>query len=493
MEISPILLVDGYKTGHVFQYPKGTTMVYSNWTPRTSRVPGVDAVVFFGLQYFIKEYLQRQFTENFFNKKKDDVIADYAATMRGYLGSDLASYDHLADLHDLGYLPLEIKALPEGSIVDLRVPCLTLFNTHPKFPWVTNFIETLMSNVLWMPCTSATIAHEYRKILDKYAAGTSVSEFLVDYQAHDFSFRGLPGVEAACISGAGHLLSFKGTDSIPSIKFLEKYYQAAIWSPEVGCSVPATEHSVMCAGTQEQELATYRRLINEVHPTGIVSIVSDQYDLWKVMTEYTHALKDDIMKRDGKIVFRPDSGDPAEILCGDGLNPKERPAGKGVVELLWDQFGGTVNSKGYKELDPHVGTIYGDSITTERAKQICQRLKDKGFASTNVVFGVGSFTYQYNTRDTFGFAMKSTYVEIDGQPLDIFKDPVTDDGIKKSAVGMLKVVKENGRYKLQEKVSLNEMYSGELRTVYRNGKLLQPLSLETVRRTLQKAEKERSN
>jgi nicotinamide phosphoribosyltransferase len=483
MRLSPIQLTDGYKTGHVFQYPKNTTLVYSNWTPRVSRVPGIDKVAFFGLQYFIKEYLQKRFTEDFFNVPVDIILNDYRRRMRGYLGADLNSYEHIESLHKLGYLPIEIKALPEGSLVDMRVPCLTIKNTRPEFYWVTNFIETLMSNILWMPCTSATIAHAYRKILDGYARKTSDSGFLVDYQGHDFSFRGLAGVEAACMSGAGHLLSFKGTDTVPAIAFLEEYYNAPKYDINVGCSVAATEHSVMCAGTKDQELDTYRRLITEVYPSGIVSIVSDQYDLWKVLTDFAVQLKPEIMARNGKVVFRPDSGDPVAILCGDtfGGSHAER---MGVIRLLWDKFGGTVNSKGYKELDPHVGAIYGDSITLDRAEEICDQLAEDGFASTNVVFGIGSFTYQYNTRDTFGFAMKSTYVEVDGKPLAIFKDPVTDSGMKKSALGLLLVMTDGDRFTLVENVDREFEKCGDLATVFKNGVLVRDQTYTEIKERL---------
>jgi nicotinamide phosphoribosyltransferase len=290
-------------------------------------------------------------------------------------------------------------------------------------------------------------------------------------------------VEAACLSGAAHLLSFRGTDTIPAINFLEEYYSAPKYSGEVGCSVAATEHSVMCAGTPDMELSTYRRLIKDVYPSGILSIVSDQYDLWKVLTNYIQDLRSDILSRNGKIVFRPDSGDPIKILCGDSF--RSGPAAKGVIELLWDCFGGKVNSKGYRELDSHVGAIYGDSISLDRAKQICTLLKKKGFASTNVVFGIGSFTYQYNTRDTFGFAVKSTYTEcstMDGtECVDIYKDPVTDDGVKKSAMGLLVVKKNENGFYLKENASwAEERADSELTTVFYNSKLVKSWSYSEI-------------
>ncbi len=303
----------------------------------------------------------------------------------------------------------------------------------------------------------------------------------MDWQAHDFSMRGMAGIEAAVISAAGHLLSFTGTDTIPAIDFLEEYYNANSDATLIGGSVAATEHSVMCMGTTEGEYDTFKRLICEVYPKGIVSIVSDTWDLWKVLTDYLPRLKDEIVSREGKVVVRPDSGDPIHILCGNP-NGKTEQERKGVVELLWDTFGGTTNAKGYKELVPQIGAIYGDSITIDRATQICEELKKKGFASTNVVLGIGSFTYQYNTRDTFGFAMKATYGEVNGEGRAIFKDPITDDGTKKSAKGLMKIDLVDGNYTLTDNVSWNEEQQGEMKEVFRDGKLLIDHALEDIRK-----------
>jgi Nicotinic acid phosphoribosyltransferase len=232
------------------------------------------------------------------------------------------------------------------------------------------------------------------------------------------------------------LLSFTGTDTIPAIDWLEHFYNADAEKELIGGSVPATEHSVMCLGGNETEKETFLRLITEVYPKGIVSIVSDTWDYWKVVDKLLRELKPNIMSRDGKVVIRPDSGDPVKIVCGDP-DSYNVPVRKGTIEVLWDIFGGTINSKGYKQLDPHIGVIYGDSITLDRCRDICENLKQKGFASTNIVFGIGSYTYQYVTRDTFGFAMKATHGIVNGQPVDIYKDPITDDGVKKSAKGLL--------------------------------------------------------
>ncbi|MGN6492961.1 MAG: nicotinate phosphoribosyltransferase [Agriterribacter sp.] len=427
MKTNPFLLTDYYKVGHIFQYPPNTTLVYSNLTPRKSRLKNVNEMVFFGLQYFMKEYLVKYFNENFFEQPKEKVMIEYKRRIRTSIG-ELPDYAHIEKLHDLGYLPIEIKALPEGSLVPMRVPCLTVVNTLPEFYWLTNFLETILSAITWQACTSATIAYQYKKLLTHYAEETGVPADFVQWQAHDFSFRGMSSLESAMISGMAHLTSFTGTDTIPAIDALEQYYSADADKELVGGSVAATEHSVMCSGSKEGELETFKRLITEVYPSGIVSVVSDTWDLWKVCTTYLSELKETVLRRNGKVVIRPDSGDPVKIICGDpeGKTQEER---KGVVELLWDIFGGTVTNKGYKLLDAHIGAIYGDSINLERAEAICKGLLQKGFAS-QVVFGVGSYTYQYNTRDTFGLAMKATYVEIAGEGRNIFKDPVTDDGTK---------------------------------------------------------------
>jgi nicotinamide phosphoribosyltransferase len=478
--MNPLLLTDGYKVDHRRQYPDKTTLVYSNWTPRKSRIEGLDEVVFFGLQYFIKKYIIHDFEEYFFKQPKEEVIKKYSRRINNYLGENQVGTKHIEDLHDLGYIPMVFKSLPEGVSVPLRVPMFTMYNTIPEFFWLTNYFETLLSAVIWLPCNSATIAKEYRKVLDKYAGETSSVPEFVDWQAHDFSMRGMGGIEAAITSAAGHLLSFTGSDTIPVIDFFEDYYNANSDTELIAGSVAATEHSVMCMGTTEGECETFKRLVTEVYPRGIVSIVSDTWDLWKVLTDYLPRLKEDIVAREGKVVIRPDSGDPVDIICGNP-NGKTEQEKKGVIELLWDVFGGTTNAKGYKELIPQIGAIYGDSITVARATQIAERLKEKGFASTNVVLGIGSFTYQYNTRDTFGFAMKATYGEVDGEGRAIFKDPITDDGTKKSAKGLMKIDLVDGVYHLTDDVSWEEEKQGELKEVFRDGKLLVDQSLSDVR------------
>jgi len=489
MKTSPILLKDGYKVGHKFQYPQGTTLVYSNLTPRKSRNDGTDEIVFFGLQYFIKEYLLRQFDEYFFSKSKEEVLQQYARRIDNYLGKDSITYHHIEALHQLGYLPLEIKALPEGSLVPMRTPVFTIKNTLPEFFWLTNMLETLLSAILWKPCTSATTAFQYLKVFTQYAKETVGEDAsFIPWQGHDFSFRGMSGVEDAVMSGAAHLLSFTGTDTIPAIDFLETYYLADCEKELIGGSVPATEHSVMCMGTQDNEIDTFSRLITEIYPAGIVSIVSDTWDFWQVITEFLPQLKDRILARNGKVVIRPDSGDPVKIIVGDKEAPLGSPEYKGAIECMWETFGGTTTDKGYKLLDSHIGLIYGDSITIERQLAILEGLKQKGFASYNVVLGIGSYTYEYVTRDTFGFAMKATYGEVNGIGRDIFKDPKTDDGTKKSAKGLIQVYRNTttGKLELKDQCSWEEEAQGELKTVFKDGKLIVDWTLEAIRDRVRK-------
>lgn len=471
---NPLTAIDFYKADHRRQYPEGTTEVYSNFTARSSHLARVsdyfeNKVVFFGLQYFIKDFLLDTFNTEFFERPLNEVLDDYKYRMDRSLGEGVIPCEHIEALHNLGYLPLHIKALPEGEQVPIKVPLLTIRNTHPDFFWLTNYIETIISCYLWKPITSATTAYEYKKILHHYANITGADKDFIKFQAHDFSFRGMSSWQDAATSGAGHLTSFVGTDSVPSIDLLEDYYYAGHPEELVGCSVPATEHSVMCMGSKENEIETFRRLITEVYPTGIVSIVSDTWDFWKVLTEFLPALKDEILARDGKVVIRPDSGDPVDVICGDSRAELGSPEYHGAVTLLENIFGTTFTNKGYKVLDEHIGLIYGDSITLDRADTILGKLRDKGFASSNVVFGVGSYTYQHVTRDSFGFAMKSTSGVVNGVRQDIFKDPVTDSGTKKSAKGLLRVEVEDWEYVVYDQQTEEQERGGRLNTVFLDG------------------------
>lgn len=476
---NPLTLIDGYKLDHRRQYPDGTTRVYSNFTPRSSRVVGQESVVFLGLQPAIQRYLMDDVAAFFASDV--DVVADaYARRVNGYLGPNSVGVEHLRALHALGYIPLEFRAVPEGSMVPLRVPMFTVENTHDDFAWVTNYYETMLSAAIWGPCTSATHAFRLRRLLLDYARRTGSDSAFTLWQGHDFSFRGMMGLEAAAMSGSGHLVYFTGSDTIPALDWVDAYYP----TPDgcfVGGSVAATEHSVMCAGGLEGERETFARLL-ALYPSGIVSVVSDTWDLWHVLDTILPDLRDAIMARDGKLVIRPDSGDPVKILCGDPEATDAR-ARAGVVRMLWDWFGGTTTATGHKVLDAHLGVIYGDSITYERAAAILSGLEANGFASCNVVLGVGSYSYQYVTRDTYGFAMKATSVTINGETRAIYKKPATDDGQKNSAYGYLAVrPNASGVLTLHENVTRSEMEErSALVPVWRNGQWLKRQSFAEVR------------
>jgi nicotinic acid phosphoribosyltransferase len=789
-DLFPPHLADFYKCSHIRQYPEGTEYVYSNFTPRADKnfeCPNFDhKVTFFGLQGICQWLLIDLWNKNFFDRPKKEVIDKYKQRMDRSLGLNSVSVEHIGALHDLGYLPVRIKALPEGSRVDIRVPLYTIINTDPKFFWVTNYLETQLSAELWKMITSATLAYEYRKLLDKFASDTGSDRSFVDWQGHDFSMRGMSGVWDATQSGAAHLLSFRGTDTISAIDYIEQYYDA---NDYVSGSIPASEHSVVTIGGKEDELETLYRLITKVYPKGMFSFVADSYDHFKVITDYAQRLKYIILNRDGKLVFRPDcydeetqiltpqgwkyfrdidenqlvaqvlqdgshqfvkplkyvsqkyegdmyhfkdhhgkidllvtpnhrmvwlkegkffiqeaeisggywnkdiirtaraldkgrtlsplerikiafqadgsfctrtkstirfsfskkrkierlkyladmagithasyelkdkrveihlsidaslfqkdldwvdtsdlcsnwcnefleelshwdssvrnkgrfkfdttikkvidvvelvaisagrgvvisqasddrkdhfsdiytahimkdnmfdghcvrknkisyngnvycvqvpsgmllvkrgrgtavcgnSGDPFKIIVGDPNAPHGSPEYKGSVECLWDIFGGTYTSKGYRTLDSHVGLIYGDSISLETARMILEGLKGKGFSSQNIVYGIGSFSYQYCTRDTFGTAIKATYGVVNGVPREIYKDPKTDSGMKKSAKGLLRVEFEDGKYVLYDQQTPEQERQGLLETLFENGKLLRKQSFKEIREFL---------
>ena len=786
-------LTDFYKVSHKFMFPEGTQYVYSNLTCRSDKLakvlPDFDhKVVFFGLQAVCKWLLIDLWNETFFNIPKEEAIAKYKKRMDSSLGVGAVPTEHIEALHDLGYLPVLIKALPEGSRVNMRVPVFTIVNTNPDFYWVTNYLETQLSAELWKPITSATTAFEYRRLFERYALETGANKDFIQWQGHDFSFRGMSGHQDAITSGAGHLLSFTGTDTIPAIDYLEEYYFSK--DELIGASVPASEHSVVMMGGMRNELDTFYDLLKK-YPKGVLSLVSDTWDYFQVLTEYAVTLKNEILSRNGKLVFRPDcysedtkiltqkgwkyfteidentpvaqvledgsyefvkplkyieqeyegdmcefsdhhgkvnllvtpnhrmifkqngvlktqlaekapsngyfgknivrtaraknkgrsltplerikiafqadgsyctgmtsairfsfskkrkiarlkklaedanipyevynlsdgrveihlkifshfffknfswvdisdlcsnwseefmeelshwdssirnsgrfkfdttveevmtvveliaiaagkgiliskasddrkdifsdvytahimkkntiggqawtkntvkykghvycvtvpsgmllvkrgrgtavcgnSGDPVKIIVGDPEAIPGTPEFKGSVECLWEVFGGTITSEGYKTLDSHVGLIYGDSITLDRAQRILQGLKDKGFSSDNIVFGIGSFTYTFCTRDSFGSAVKATWGVVNGEDRELFKDPKTDNGIKKSAKGLLRVEKEGNDFILYDQQTREQEKQGALRTVFYDGKVYNLEALHTIRERL---------
>lgn len=562
MLINPLLMIDFYKATHSEQYPKGLTRMVSYYTPRMSRLNDTDKVTLFGLQAFIQDYLIDGFNDNFFNKPVEEVVADYTRTLNYTMG--VGSYDanKIIKLHGLGYLPLQIRALPEGTRSNVGVPQIEISNTHPDFVWLVNTIETMLSCTMWHTQVSAEVGYRYRQIVDRYVNWTCRPGTVAANMLGDFSMRGQQSVESAIKSSAGWLLSFNNTATVPAIKWMEKHYECDIEKEIVGRGAISTEHSVMCSNfaVDGNEIAHVKRLLTEIYPKHSFSMVSDSYDYWNMVTEIIPQCKEEILAHEGYIGIRGDSGDPIEVIAGtefvefedydefewfleyphhwvegyygypeedfefigrfdnefikarvrcewmtergcytdseyefvDGydvvIKRQYKPTTEemGTVWALWNIFGGTVNEKGYKELDPHVKAIYGDSITPYRCEEIYKRLMAKGFAINNVVLGVGSFSmmclenhnpftdqfsYSPYTRDTFGIAVKATYAEdANGNPIMIMKQPKGCDW-KKSQKGCC-IVKHDkrGNYTCEDNHTYDEAYGiGDLQVVFHDG------------------------
>ncbi len=433
---NPMLLIDFYKAVHAEMLPHGITKSVSYFTPRMSRVNMWDKVVMFGLQGFIKTYLIDYFNNEFFGKPFDVVISDYKRIMDATLGKDAYKIDKIEKLHQLGYLPIEIVALPEGMLVPMHVPMFGITNTHPDFAWLPQSLESLISAEMWHPMLAATVGYTYRQIVNKYYDLTCDDSISRARALGAFDFRGEECLQSAEKAGAGWCLSFLLTATVPTIPYLEANYNCDCTKEPVAFGSPSTEHSVMCSNyaVDGDEEILLRRLLTEIYPNTSFSAVLDSYDYWNVIDNILPKLKDEILAHNGCMLMRGDSGDCVEVVTK-------------TVFKLWDMFGGTVNSKGYKVLNPHVKAIYGDSITIQRCEKIYQILMENGFACSNVALGVGSFSFQCVeedgilkpfTRDTFSSCIKATYCEINGTPVPIFKNP-KDGGFKKSQKGCCSV------------------------------------------------------
>ena len=580
-------MVDGYKLGHAAMYTEGTDFLYSNLTPRSdkyfkgSRLYDGKLVVF-GMSGAIQEIVE-DWNDSFFSQPKAKVIKRYKRRVDGYLGVGAIDVSRMAALHDLGYLPLEIKTLDEGSRINMKIPMLTIQNTHPEFFWLVNYLETALSSMIWKSTTNATIAYEYKRIATDWALKTGSPVETVLFQLHDFSMRGMPGYQDSSRSNSGHMAAgMLGTDTIGAIDYIEDYYGQGLEEDYlIGCSIPATEHAVSSSNILTRadflgkqgatgdvrlmaEADFLLHYITKLNPTGFCSYVADTYAYWNVLVDVLtrEDVKAAILARDGRLVIRPDSGDPVDVICGldiDNLDKAETleaakswaeetlvdrvrsetahgepgdteaegyfsfggiiyeakveiewnrhdkqyyymdghdlvsfevadltPEQKGSIQVLWEIFGGTVNEARFKVLDSHIGLIYGDSITIDRADTILRKLSEKGFASQNVVFGIGSYTYQMNSRDTFGTAMKATGTGVEGDFFEIYKDPATGDKLKQSAKGLLCVEKnEHGTFFLKDQVDTEKEKTGELITRFKDGAFFNLPNIKTIRGRLE--------
>ena len=483
--INPMLLIDFYKAVHAEMLPKDITKSVSYFTPRMSRVERWDKVVMFGLQGFIKTYLIDYFNQEFFGKPFEEVIGEYKRIMDAALGAEAYKIEKIEKLHKLGYLPIEIIALPEGTLVPMHVPMFGITNTHPEFAWLPQSLESLISAESWHPMIAATVGYTYRQIVNEYYAKTCDDNVSRARALGAFDFRGEECTESAIKAGAGWCLSFLNTATVPTIPYLEQMYDCDCTKESVAFGSPSTEHSVMCSNyaMDGDEVTLLKRLLTEIYPNTSFSAVLDSYDYWNVIDNVLPQIKEEIMAHNGCMLMRGDSGECVDVVTQ-------------TVFKLWEQFGGTVNSKGYKVLDPHVKAIYGDSITIQRCEEIYRILEENGFACSNVALGVGSFSMQCIeedgilkpfTRDTFSSCIKATYCEIADKPYPIFKNP-KDGGFKKSQKGCCVVVKDaTGSYTFQDGFTWEEACGDELNElvpVFKDGKLLVEQGLQQVRAQL---------
>lgn len=483
--INPMLLIDFYKAVHAEMLPKNITKSVSYFTPRMSRVKMWDKVVMFGLQGFIKTYLIDYFNEYFFEKPFEEVISEYKRIMDATLGSQAYKIQKIEKLHKLGYLPIEIIALPEGSRVPMRVPMFGITNTHKGFAWLPQSLESLISAESWHSMLAATVGHTYREIVNEYYDKTCDDNIERSRALGSFDFRGEECTNSAIKAGAGWCLSFLNTATVPTIPYLEQNYNCDCTKEPVAFGSPSTEHSVMCSNyaIDGDEITLLRRLLTEIYPNTNFSAVLDSYDYWNVVDNIIPQLKNEILAHNGCMLVRGDSGDCVQVVTD-------------TVFKLWNIFGGTINSKGYKVLNPHIKAIYGDSITIQRCIKIYDILEKNGFACSNVSLGVGSFSMQCVeedgilkpfTRDTFSSCIKATYCEIDNIPYPIFKSP-KEGGFKKSQKGCCVVTKnENGEYQFKDEYTWQEAVSNKdncLVTVFKDGKMTKEQSLFGIRQIL---------
>ncbi|WNL50713.1 nicotinamide phosphoribosyltransferase [Ruegeria phage RpAliso] len=444
--LNPIFTVDSYKTSHFNQYPAGATRVSSYIEARGGRF---DEVVFFGLQAFIKAYLLTPITA-------DDVNA--AAETFASHGVPFYKEGWMQVVNGFGgYLPVTIEALPEGTVTKTRVPQVQI-TCAPGFWWLTSYLETALLRAVWYPSTVATLSREAKKVIVAGLEKTADNLDGLPFKLHDFGARGATSAEAAMLGGMGHLVNFMGTDTVEAVIGARRYYDERM----AGFSIPATEHSTMTSWTRDGEVDAYRNLL-EQYPTGLVACVSDSYDIMNAVTNiWGGELKDEVMARDGTLVVRPDSGDPTQMPLD-------------VIEALMDKFGYTVNAKGYKVLPPQVRVIQGDGMNIDTIGVLIQNAAERGISVDNFAMGMGGGLLQKVDRDTCKYAMKANAIEVNGAWVDVYKDPITDQG-KKSKRGRQAVVMRDGELTAIRRDDLVKGAHGTernyLRTVFENGNLL---------------------
>lgn len=447
-------MADSYKGSHYKQYPKGAETVYSYIESRGGEY---DEVMFFGLQMFVQEYLSKPISRADINEAKE------VFGLHGIPFNE-DGWFHILREHE-GYLPIEIRAVREGSVIPVKNVLCTVHNTDSAVPWLTSYVETMLLRAVWYPTTVATNSRECRKVIKAYMEETADNLDGLNFKLHDFGARGVSSGESAAIGGLAHLATgWQGSDTLEAIMAGRKYYS----EPMAGFSIPAAEHSTITSWGRDSESEAYENML-EQFPTGLVAVVSDSYDLFSAIDNiWGETLKDKIIEREGTLVIRPDSGDPKTIVME-------------TFKHLFERFGYTINTKGYKILPHYIRVIQGDGVNIQAIEDILEAMAIEGISADNIAFGMGGELLQKLNRDDQRFAMKASHIIVNGLGRDVFKDPITDRG-KTSKKGILDLVREDGEYKtLGLEDSWDGGYASELLTYYYNGTVITDQTLAEIR------------
>jgi nicotinamide phosphoribosyltransferase len=459
MELNPLLRTDSYKLTHWRQYPAGTRYLYSYLESRGGMFDRTEMV---GLQYYVQEYLTGQFFG------QTDIDNAYLMSAEHFGDPTLFNkqgWETMLHKHQ-GRLPLRIRAVPEGHVVDTHNALITVENTDPEFPWLTNWIETLLLKV-WYPITVGTLSRQIRQVIGKSLAKTGTPE-LLSFKLHDFGYRGVSSESSAAIGGFAHLVNFQGTDTLAAVQLASQFYN----HPMAGFSIPASEHSTITSwGGPEHEVEAFDNML-EKYPKGLVACVSDSYDLQHAVEKlWGEKLRDKIISRQGTLVIRPDSGDPLSMILQ-------------TFNGLWEKFGGETNSKGYRVLAPCVRVIQGDGVNYHSINQIIKGINDQGWSMDNLAFGMGGALLQSVNRDTQKFAFKASAININGTWHDVSKSPKTDMS-KASKGGRFAVKNTSGRFVTLRVDDTDEEPGNMLETVFENGEIKKEYSLKEIRQRAQ--------
>lgn len=452
--INMILNTDSYKTSHFLQYPPETRYLSSYIESRGGKFK---YAVFFGLQIFLKEYLTKPISLHDINE------AEEIFSLHG-VPFNRKGWEYILDKYQ-GYFPLEIQAVPEGTLIAAQNVMVQVINTDPHCAWLTSYIETALLRAVWYPTTVATLSWHCREVIKQYLIETADACDALSFKLHDFGSRGVSSEESAAIGGLAHLISFQGSDTVSAIMAARRYYESEM----VGFSIPAAEHSTITTWGADNESAAYANMLEQFSgPKKVVAVVSDSYDLWHAIDHvWGEEFKERIINLEGTLVIRLDSGDPVFIVVE-------------TILRLMKKFGFTTNTKGYKVLPSYIRVIQGDGISYETIELILAAMKKEYLSAENIAFGMGAALLQKVNRDTLKFAMKVSSANVAGQWRDVYKDPVTDPE-KRSKQGRLALIKnDSGNFQtIREEALANQ--KNELITVFRNGKLLKEWNFAEVR------------